>query len=202
MEVREEQKSISGMLSLEACISVMFFLILMLLLAGFFRMFMAQNVTAHAALETAESLSLDAYAAEKIGNGGIGSVGELINSLIPYNSDENFSSYNDWFSEESDDPFESELSKELYGGKPDESVESAVKTRFIAYVSGGNADEADHFLKRLNVKDGLQGMDFSGSRVENNTLYVRIKYKLKYDFHLGDLGEIQVDQEACSRLWK
>lgn len=185
MEVREEQKSISGMLSLEACISVMFFLILMLLLAGFFRMFMVQNVTAHATLETAESLSLDAYAAEKIGNGGIGSVGELINSLIPYNSDENFSSYNDWVSEE-----------------PDESVESAVKTRFIAYVSGGDADEADRFLKRLNVKDGLQGMDFSGSRVENNTLYVRIKYKLKYDFHLGDLGEIQVDQEACSRLWK
>lgn len=185
MKVKEEQKSISGMLSLEACISVMFFLILMLLLAGFFRMFMAQNVTAHAALETAESLSLDAYAAEKIGNGGIGSVGELINSLIPYNSDDNFSSYNDWVSKE-----------------PDESVESAVKTRFIAYVSGGDADEADRFLKRLNVKDGLQGMDFSSSRVENNILYVRIKYKLKYDFHLGNLGEIQVDQEACSRLWK
>lgn len=201
MLTREEQKKIEGMLSLEACISVMFFLILMLLMAGLFRMFMAQNATAHAVLETAESLSLDNYAAQKIGNGSLGSVGEFINGLFDMRNDDNFFSYNNWSMKESDEN-KSKLSEKLFDGKPDESVESAVKRRFIAYISGGDADEADRFLEKLNVKDGLDGIDFSGSKVENDILYVHIKYKLKYDFHIGNLNEIQVDQKACSRLWK
>ena len=50
-----------GMVTLEACVSVLSFLLLMLLLSSLFVMFMAQNMTAHALLQTAESLSLDAY---------------------------------------------------------------------------------------------------------------------------------------------
>ena len=57
-------------------------------------------------------------------------------------------------------------------------------------------------LERLNVKDGLEGIDFSGSRVVDDILYVNVKYKLKYDFRIGSLGEIDVNQETCAKLWK
>lgn len=188
--MKKDQNNEAGMLTLEACISVMFFLILMLLMAGFFRMFMAQNMTAHAALETAESLSLDAYAAEKIGNekisdASVESVNGFVNGLFDYFNDDDFFSYNDWYSSE-----------------PDEKLESAVKRRFVAYISGGDEEQADQILSRLNVKDGLKGVDFSGSSVKDGTLYVNVKYKLNYDFHVGSLSEIDVDQNACAKLWK
>lgn len=185
MESKTKEISNSGMLSLEACISVLMFLMLMLLLSGFFRMFMAQNETAHVALETAESLALDAYSAEKIGNGSLESVGDLINGLFGLMNDENFTSYSDWYSEE-----------------PEVLLADVVKKRFVAYLSGGDVEKADQLLERLNVKDGLEGIDFSGSRVVDDILYVNVKYKLKYDFRIGSLGEIDVNQETCAKLWK
>lgn len=185
MEKENVQTNTTGALSLEACISVLSFLMLMLMLAGFFRMFMAQNATAHAALETAESLALDAYASEKIGNGGWGSLGDIAGGLISSGNDEDFTSYRDWHSKE-----------------PEESVSDAVKKRFTAYLAGGDADKADQMLERFNVKDGLDGVDFSASYVKDDILYVKIKYKLEYDFQIGSLGEIEVAQEACAKLWK
>lgn len=71
-----------GAITLEACVSVLVFLVLMLFLAGFFKMYMAQNATAHTLLQTSQSLSLDEYSAERIGNGGWESVGDLINGLL------------------------------------------------------------------------------------------------------------------------
>lgn len=186
---RGRQSDISGLLSLEACISVLIFMMMMLILAGLFRMFMAQNATAHAVLETAQSLSLDAYAGEKIGNGGWGSesVGDLINGLFGLYYDNDFSSYDNWFGEAAD---------------RDADVGEVVKRRFTAYISGGDENEADELLERLNVVNGLGGIDFTGSRVENGTLYVNVKYKLKYDFQIGGLGQVDVEQEACAKLWQ
>lgn len=184
---KRSQGDISGLLSLEACISVLIFMMMMLILAGLFRMFMAQNATAHAALETAQSLSLDAYAGKKIGNGSLDSVGDLINGLFGLFNDDDFSSYDNWFGEEADQ---------------DANVEEVVKRRFTAYLSGGDTSGADELLERLNVVDGLEGIDFSGSRVENGKLYVSVKYKLKYDFQIGGLGQVEVEQEACAKLWQ
>ena len=167
---KENQK---GIITLEACISVLSFFMLMILLAGLFRMFMAQNLLAHAALETAESLALDAYSGNKIGSGNWGSVGDLINNLFDLANNDDFSTYEDWYTDSSD-----------------VSVGGAVQTRLIAYLSGGDKTEADKLLKRLNIKDGIEGIDLSESHVENGILYVVLKYQLEYDFKIGNLGEI------------
>lgn len=197
----DKRNNISGMISLEACISVLAFMMLMLLMAGLFRMFMAQNATAHAALETAESLALDAYQAEKLEVARMDSmetwksVNNFLNGLFAAGADENFSSFDRWYDgKESGTIQEKENAKVL--------LENTVKTRFVAYLTGGDEDEADAMLTRLNVVDGLKGINFSGSRVENGVLYVNIKYKLKYDFQIGGLGQIDVEQESCSKLWK
>ena len=181
-----EKRGDRGIISLEACISVISFLLLMLVLAGFFRMFMAQNMTAHAALETAQSLSLEAYSAKKLGNGSLKSVGDFINGLFGKIDDDNFSSYEDWFSSESKQA----------------ALPGIAKTRFAAYISGDSEQEADELLERLNVVDGMDGIDFSGSYVENGMLYIVVKYELKYDFKLGKLSTVKVNQKACAKLWE
>jgi len=81
-------------------------------------------------------------------------------------------------------------------------VSEAVKSRFVGYLNGGNEEEASSFLKNLNIVNGLDGLDFSGSYVENDTLYVNLKYEMEYDFQPANMENIKVEQTACSKLWK
>lgn len=183
MGTREEK----GAITLEACVSVLAFLVLMLLLAGLFKMYMAQNATAHTLLQTSQSLSLDVYLAEKIGNGGLGSVGEFINGLFQLGNKDDFARYEACYSEASGNTTVDQ---------------SAVKERFVGYLTGGDEAAADAFLKKVNVEDGLDGLDFSGSYVADDTLYIVLKYELKYDMNVWSIDNITVEQTACSKLWK
>lgn len=180
-----------GAITLEACVSVLAFVLLMLMLSSLFIMFMAQNVTAHVTLQTAQSLSMEAYSIEKLRqeDGELGTVGGHLTDFITglFGTPENkpgFVMDYKWYDAEEKD------------------VPQAVKTRFVGYLSGGDQEEADRILKQLNVVEGLEGLDFSGSKVQDGVLYVVLKYKLEYDFNVWELGVIDVEQEACSKLWK
>lgn len=180
-----------GAITLEACVSVLSFLILMLLLSSLFVMFMAQNATAHAVLETSESLSLDVYSTERnsIDGGHTGTIEENIVSFLsgffgrPSN-DNSFTSTSKWDKGE------------------DDTIEAAVRNRFIGYLAGGDEDEADEMLKNMNVVNGLSGLDFTDSYISGDTLYVVLKYELEYDFNIWNVGNVPVEQKACSKLWK
>lgn len=185
-------KNCRGVITLEACISVLSFLILMLLLSGLFVMFMAQNATAHAVLQTSESLSKDVLAAEKIGTGGNGSVAEVVVSIGEFLS-------NLFGKGEDDSVF---ATNEKWHKGTNEEIAKAIKNRFVAYISGGDENEANKILKRLNIVDGLDGIDFSDSYIQGDTLYIVLKYNLEYEFNIWGLGEVPVKQTTCSKLWK
>lgn len=185
------RKDQSGVITLEACISVLMFLLLMLLLSGLFLMFMAQTVTAHVVLETTESMSLEAYSLEKLAvdEGTIGGVGDQLGKLV-----------SSWFGNAEKSPnFVS--AKKWYDGD-DKEIAAAIKERFVGYLSGGDEAKADKLLTMMNVVNGLDGLDFSQSYVEDDTLHVFLAYKLKYNFNIGPLKDVPVEQTACSKLWK
>lgn len=178
-----------GMVTLEACVSVLSFLILMLLLSSLFVMFMAQNMTAHALLQTAESLSLDVYTITtmKLDDTSIGSVGQILGKITtklhgdsvsnPY-----FVTDTAWYDEQT-------------------TTEAAVRSRFIGYLAGGDEDRARELLKQMNVVKGLDGLDFSESYVADGTLYAVVKYELEYDFNIWNVQPEEVEQKACAKLW-
>ena len=186
-----------GVITLEACISVLSFLTLMLFLSSLFVMFMAQNVTGHVALQTAESLSLDVYRTNTLikEDGKFVSLGDSLTQFITKNigsseKNPNFITDTRWYqNEEGDDP------------EP-EVVAEAVKNRFLGYLSGGDETKADELLKNMNVVNGFEGLDFSGCYVEGRDLYVVVKYELEYDFNLWNVENQKVEQMACSKLWK
>ena len=169
-----------GAVTVEACVSVLIFILLTLMLSSLFVMFMAQNTTAHVALQTSESLSMDVYRIETLikEDGKIGSIGD--------NAEDNPAFVTDarWY-----------LDKE--------KIPEAIKTRFVGYLTGsGDTDKANEFLQQLNIVNGLDGLDFSESYVSEDTLYIVLKYKLQYDFNIFDLGEVDVEQKTASKLWK
>lgn len=185
------RKDERGMITLEASVSVLTFLILMLFMSSLFVMFMAQNVTAHVALQTSESLSLDVYSIESLmkEDGKIGSVGDNLGQFITKlfgSSDNNpyFVTNNRWYAKEST------------------TVPETVKKRFLGYLAGGDDVKADELLKNMNVVNGWDGLDFSESYVANDTLYIVLKYELEYDFNMFNVGTVEVEQRTCSKLWK
>lgn len=180
-----------GVITLEACVSVLSFLVLMLILSNLFVMFMAQNVTAHVTLQTSESLSLDAYRIERLikKEGEIGTVSANLAQMIAKVTGSS-----------SDNPYYV-TDNRWYDGDSAQ-IAQAVKTRFVGYLAGDDEIKADEILEKLNVVGGLEGLDFSESYVSDHTLYIVLKYTLEYDFNIGGLGTVAVEQRACSKLWK
>lgn len=186
-------KEKKGAITLEACISVFAFLILMFLISGFFMMFMAQNAVAHAILEASESLSLDVYASSRYGadEGKIGSSSDYVSAYIASKLGS---------SEEKSPHFVSK--GEWYNGDDSAEVVEAVRKRFIGYFSGGDESKAEEMLTQMRVVDGLDGLDFSATKIENDELQITVKYKLRYEFTIGNLGKVDVEQSTSSKLWK
>lgn len=192
----DREKNIKGVITLEACVCVLSFLILMLLLSSLFVMFLAQNVTAHTVLQVSESMSIDSYSAKHIGTGGAGSVSEVMVSVGDF--------LGGLFGFPSDDPDFTSRKDLDDTNKPASEAEiaSLARTRFIGYLSGGDETKADEFLEQINIVDGLDGLDFSGSCIKDGVLYVVLKYKLEYDFNIWDVGDIDVEQKSSAKLWK
>jgi hypothetical protein len=198
-------KQNEGAVTLEACIVVTLFIFLMLFLYSLFIMFLGHNSIGRAVLESAESLSLDPYYSETLLfedtyiEGAPDSLGDLIaiaGGLLSLSmADEHFSSSTRWY-------HEGDVALRSL------QVEEVARNRFIAYFANGDADEAIVLLEKYNVVNGLDGLDFSKSKVENNVLYIRVSYRITYEFNLFNLfrssdgGSQEVVQSAKSRLWK
>lgn len=184
-----------GLLSLEASITLTIFMFLMFFLYSFFVVFEARNEMAHVLLSTADSLSLDVYGNAELGESG--TVGQVIYKLygLTAGSGNDFTEYRAWHKSTSttDDNENTVI---------DGNFESVIRDRFIAYLAAGDRNRAEEILKRYHIKGGVDGLDFSSSRVEDGRLYLSVKYTLEYEFHVFNGGEETFEQSVCSKLWK
>lgn len=186
-----------GLLSLEACVSVTIFMFLMLFLYSFFTIFEARNEIGHVVLSASNSMAVDAFENTKLGNGG--NMGQIIYNLygVVTNSDNGFTDYRQWYDDwtQEDDDGNKSLS---------DTFSEVVKERFIAYLTSGNSADANKILKKYKVKDGIDGLDFSGSYIDSSkgNLYLKVKYTLEYDYNPFGFNGLEFEQSACSKLWK
>ena len=171
-----------GLLSLEACIAVTIFMFLMLFMYSFFVVFEARNAIGHSVLATANSLSLDAYVNSKYGDADtVAAIFYAIYGTSGVN-DSGFVDTQKWYDD---------------GG----GLEGAIQTRFLAYLGGGDKQRANELLERYHIQGGADGLDFSGSKVEDGRLYLSVKYTIEYEFQVFNLDVLKMEQKACSKLW-
>lgn len=188
-------KNEKGLLSLEACIAVTIFIFLMLFLYSFFVVFEVRNEMGHVTLATANSMSLDAYENDTLGESD--TIGQIFYNVYGQatNSQNDFTDFRKWYDD-------STVTDE--NGNVTLSAEFAdvVKARFIAYLTSGDADKAEEILKRYHVVNGVDGLDFSGSHISDGKLYLSVKYEIEYEFNVFNLGSNKFEHKACSKLWK
>jgi Flp pilus assembly protein TadG len=188
-------KNEKGLLSLEACIAVTIFIFLMLFLYSFFVVFEVRNEMGHVTLATANSMSLDAYENDTLGESD--TIGQIFYNVYGQatNSQNDFTDFGKWYDDSTvtDENGNVTLSAEFAG---------VVKARFIAYLTSGDADKAEEILKRYHVVNGVDGLDFSGSHISDGKLYLSVKYEIEYEFNVFNLGSNKFEHKACSKLWK
>lgn len=188
------QKENEGAIVLEVSIVLTLFMFFILLLYSFFTIFEAQSIVEHALLQSTKSLSLDSYATTKIGAEGeaVGSVGDILSSigLDITRHNEAFSSKNKWYTDG-------------ISARTDERFNELLKTRFVAYLSEGDKQKADEILRKYKVVNGLNGISFLDSYIENKKLIVTAEFQVSYifDFKLFRMQPMKFQQKAVSKLW-
>lgn len=186
-------KSQRGSMSLEASIAVTMFIFFMLFLYSFFVVFEARNEMAHVLLATTNSMSLDPLQTEKLdGTDDLSSIIYKVYSYISH-EDNGFIDDTNWAN---GDVKASDISLEAIWFK------HLIKERFVAYLAGGDEEEANAILERYHIEGGLDGLDFSGSYIDSGNLYISVKYTIEYEFNMFNLGKLDMEQSACSKLWK
>lgn len=185
--MRNGKRSERGLLSLEACIAVTIFMFLMLFMYSFFVVFEARNAIGHSVLATANSLSLDAYGNSKYGDAD--TIAKIFYAIYGTSgvNDSGFVDTQKWY----DDA----------GGANSSGFQSAIQTRFLAYLGGGDKQRANELLERYHIQGGADGLDFSDSKVEGGRLYLSVKYTIEYEFQVFNLDVLKMEQKACSKLW-
>lgn len=147
------------------------FIILMLFLYAFFVFFMGQQLVAHGMVQAAKSMAFDPYASHRAAAQG-GDLDQMVASLFDDLGSTHYSAA-EWYTEDGAD-----------------DLEDIAKERFLVYLRKDSADQGK-LLELIGVKDGISGLDFSGSKVENGTLTLTLKYTQEFFFKLTELTSFE-----------
>lgn len=185
------KKNESGVVSLEACIVVPMFVLLLLFFYGFIILTTGEQIVNHSLIQCAESLSLDPFATDKFNLDEIDNGGKLVQALYAgqlKKKNQNFASTSKW-----------------YSGNKDLLCDT-VKKRFIGFTAGSEDQAAaemyaDSLLREVGVKDGLKGINFTTTKIDNGTLTITVKYKQEFIFNFQGLAAIDREKSVSVKLW-
>jgi hypothetical protein len=187
-------KNESAVISLEACIVLPIFIFVMMFMYGFMVMFTGQNTVAHALVQTAESLSLDSYAAERLDenvvNDAVSAVEtaeEMINGWITKaeNSENNASAVF--------------ASTERWYEKDEVTINGVVKERFKAFLAGGSKDKYNNILKHVGIVGEIEFI--SKIDEESGVLEIKIKFNQKFLYDFRGLGVFDREMTVTQDMW-
>lgn len=174
------KKREQGVLTVEASIVLTLCILFILFLFSFARVYSAQSMVSHAVLQSADAIALESHLREETLTGSEADVTELANRFMGTTS----------------------ISADNYTSLRSADVPKIAKEKFV-YAIGKNETEADEKLKRLGVKNGLAGVDFSASKIDlgNDDVIVYANYTIEMQFSVFGMNEIPVTKAAKSKTF-
>lgn len=174
------KKREQGVLTVEASIVLTLMLLFILFLFSFGRVYRAQNLVSHASLQSADAIAMESFLRETALQSDISEIVHLTSHIT--NS-----------SAISADSLESLRSADL---------PKIVREKFIAAIAGSEA-KADEKLRKMGIKDGLSGVDFSQCKMDlaNDDVIVAITYTIEMQFPVFGFDEITVTKAAKAKTF-
>lgn len=178
----KNEKMNRGSITLEAAIVVPMFIILMLLVNGLFVMFMGQQIMTHTLIQSTKSMAFDPYSSQRVSDGEDDKLAGMFVDIFSFAGGDHISTEK-WYEEGA------------------EQLEQVMEERFVAYLKNSSSN-ADFLLKEIGVKNGLKGLDFSGSTVEDGILTVKMKYTQEFVFNAAGLAEFERELSVKVKLFE
>ena len=199
-----------GTISLEACIVFPFFVMLMLTAFGFIMFFLGQYMVSHAAVQCADSLALDSFATEYLGDHPYQTMGEGITTLVRETvgkeigrRDNAFSSNSAWYQDPSEVQEEARSRfRAFMTGVSDHARSVYGRAQAEAYAADRETvRRMDRLLSLCGIIGGLDGLDFSGSRVAEGDLMLVIRYSQRFVFDFQGLTVFPREITVRTSMW-
>lgn len=174
------KKRETGVLTIEASIVLMLFTFFVLFLFSFARVYRAQSIVSHAALQTADAVALESHLRENALDADTQEMMFLVSEITDSSS----------ISEDG-------LLSLRYADLP-----KVAKEKFIAAL-GRSESEADSKLKNAGVKDGLSGIDFSDCEIVlgGDDVIISLSYTIELQFPVFGFEELQVTKAAKAKTF-
>ena len=169
-----------GVLTVEAAIVLTLTIFFILFLFSFARVYSAQSMVSHAVLQASDAVALESYAREATFHGSEADVVELANRLNGTTS----------------------IGADSFTSLRSANLPKIARQKFAAAISNTES-EADVILKRLGVKNGLTGVDFSSSQVDlnSNDVIIYANYTIEMQFPIFGMKEIPVSKAAKAKTF-
>lgn len=171
-----------GMLVIEASLALTAFMFFILFFLSFSRVYRAQEVVAHATFQTAQTLAVESYTRETVGEqgtlGAISKLSDFITSITGKTRPAILDEYSSLGSVS--------------------NLKKVISDSFALSISD-NVTKADEKLKQLGVVEGLKGIDFEGSSVSGNLITIKVTYKLTLQFNFFGVDELTLTKTAVCK---
>lgn len=174
------RKKEQGVLTVEATIVLMVFVMFVLFLYNFAGVYRAQSTVSHAAIESADAVALESYLREVAFESDPQEVIYLASKLGG----------------------SSTLDASALESLRTADLPKLAKEKFIAAIAK-NESEADNKLKQLGIKDGISGISFSQCHadLDGDNIIVFVEYTVELQFPVFGAQEIRVTKAAKAKTF-
>lgn len=174
-----------GSLIIETSMSLTVFMLFILFIISFAKVYKTQNIINNAVNQTAISLSRDSIFRETMSGSSLGDLAiaeKLINQLCGNQNAggalESFRSFSDL---------------------GEDKVSQIMKDTFEYHIS---ETEAEKTLKKLGLVNGMSDIDFSESIVGKDYIKIKAKYKMEIPFLFLGNKQLNMQKEVNIKMWK
>lgn len=174
------KKKESGILTVEASMILSVFVLFVLFLFNFARVYRAQNMVSHAVLQASDAVAMESYLRETAFGGDETDIVQLANRLTSSTT----------------------ISEESFTSLRSANLPKIAKEKFSTAIANSETN-ADKVLKNLGVKGGLTGVDFSASQMDldNNDVILYANYTIELQFPILGMKELSVSKAAKSKTF-
>lgn len=175
-----------GSLTIEASIALTAFMFLVVTILSFGRVYRAQNLISHATLQTSQSLAIESYYRETVSGGD---TAETVSKLIK------LAGFFGWDTPATWDDGYAQL------GDAGTNFVGIAEETFI-YAIAEDRDAADKLLKSVGIEEGMDGLVFDGSKVEDKDIIICVTYEVKLPFSFFGEHTLTLTKTAKSKAFK
>lgn len=187
-----EEKYQSGSFSIEAAISIYFFLLFSMFIISFAQVYRAQNFVTHGLLETGKYMAFQSYDDSQFSY--FESILDFIIDGVTGNTDRK--AIRDAYVRDNGNL--SEFHK-LFGSLPD--YKNAAKIVF-GYCASESPEMTSDILKQYGLKDGIDSIKFTEVKMDGDDIVILVEYQVKLPIAFFNYKYINLRQNVKCALWK